>query len=123
MPLLLLVDDEPGLLDYLSTVLRNHGYECLVASSHHEAVELLERCPPERRPSVAIVDVILGEQNGIDTAGTLVRSCPALDILLISGYANHVVSTPFANGRRAAFLTKPFSVGELLAALKTLIGD
>lgn len=116
---ILIVDDEPEIVDYLVSVLVVRGYECLTAYSEDEALAVLANCPPERSPLIAIIDLVLGDRNGIKTAGALVQTHPTMDVLLISGYADTIVSTALPNGRIAAFLTKPFSTTDLIGALKS----
>ncbi len=117
---ILIVEDDPEVVDYLSTTLRASGYDCYEAGSTAEALAGMKKCPADREPAIAIVDLILGSENGMETACALVAARPNLKILIISGYAETVVSSPLPNGCSAAFLTKPFSAKELRATLDVL---
>jgi DNA-binding NtrC family response regulator len=115
----LVVDDEPEVAGYLCEILHDAGYQCTVADSSAAALAALTPEPASAVPAIAIVDLVLGDANGLTIAKELVARAPALHIVLISGYADHMVSNPLPNGRQAGFLNKPFTAAQLLAAVKS----
>ncbi len=115
----LVVDDEPEVADFLCGILDGAGYRCAVADSSTAALQALRSESGSTRPAIAIVDLVLGQDNGLAIAKELVVRDPALHIVLISGYANHVVSNPLPNGRQPGFLNKPFTAAQLLAAVRS----
>jgi len=119
---ILILDDDVDVVDYLASVLDDSGYTTHKARTTQEALALLEACPADRRPAVAIVDLILDNEHGMNAAIALVNAQPTLKVLLISGYADNVVTQPLPNGVQPAFLTKVFSAGQLRKAVADLVG-
>ncbi len=119
---ILVVDDNSNILDYLKLLLGKYGFEPLPATNGHEALEQLANFGEDDGPVMAIVDIVLGSENGVQLAHALVRKLPKLQILLISGYADTAVfGGLLPNGRAAAFLTKNFTAEELKAAIDSLL--
>jgi two-component system, response regulator RegA len=117
----LVVDDDPDIVEYLSLLLTKFGYNPTSATTTSEALSILKNTTPQTAPSVAIVDLVLGSENGITLADQLVEASPELRILLISGYADNVVQSELLpNGKKAAFLSKRFTAAELKKALAEL---
>lgn len=118
----LVVDDEPDIVEYLSFVLGKFGYATLTANSAAEALKVVNRTG-QATPFLAIVDIVLGDDNGMNLANKLVAKLPKLNVLLISGYADTVVLTdPLPNGKKAGFLPKVFTSEELKRAIDEVIG-
>jgi len=112
----LLVDDEPRLLELLRSALADAGHAVHVASDGVAALALLDRSG--LRPNVLVTDVSMPGLGGRQLAARLRARWPELPVLLISGLGEA------ANGQqesRTALLSKPFSVEELLAALAVLV--
>jgi DNA-binding NtrC family response regulator len=119
----LVVDDEPDIVEYLGFVLTKFGYNTLSANSASEAVKVMNKAG-QAVPFLAIVDIVLGDDNGLNLAKKLVSKVPTLNILLISGYADTVVITdPLPNGKKAGFLPKVFTSEELRKAIDQLIAS
>lgn len=117
----LVVDDEPDIVEYLTFVLGKFGYATLTANSAAEALKVVSKSG--QAPFLAIVDIVLGDENGMNLANKLVAKQPKLNVLLISGYADTVVITdPLPNGKKAGFLPKVFTSEELKRAIDQLIG-
>jgi DNA-binding NtrC family response regulator len=118
----LVVDDEPDIVEYLSFVLGKFGYNTLTANSAAEALKIVNRSG-QPAPFLAIVDIVLGDDNGVNLANKLVGKVPKLNVLLISGYADTVVLTdPLPNGKKAGFLPKVFTSEELKRAIDQVLG-
>lgn len=117
----LVVDDEPDIVEYLGFVLTKFGYNTLTANSAGEAMKVVNKAG-QSAPFLAIVDIVLGDENGLALAKKLVSKAPSLNVLLISGYADTVVITdPLPNGKKAGFLPKVFTSEELRKAIDQLL--
>jgi DNA-binding NtrC family response regulator len=117
----LVVDDEPDIVEYLTFVLAKFGYSTLTANSASEALKVVAKSG-QPAPFLAIVDIVLGDENGVNLAKQLVSKAPKLNVLLISGYADTVVITdPLPNGKKAGFLPKVFTSEELRRAIDQVI--
>jgi PAS domain S-box-containing protein len=103
----LLVDDEPALLDVARRWLTDLGYLVTAVSSPGEALAFLA----ERSADVLVSDVIMpGQMDGVDLATEVERRWPGMAILLISGYPEGLVEK--IQGRWM-LLDKPFTRDQL----------
>ncbi|MHC4512568.1 MAG: response regulator [Planctomycetota bacterium] len=76
---ILVVDDDPDVVDYMTSVLEDHGYQVDSARNAAEALSKLE----ESRPSTVILDVLLPGRSGLDLLVTLRRDPRWWDIPLV----------------------------------------
>lgn len=107
----MVVEDESEILNLLRIQLEALGYQVLTASTAEYARQLAR----QHKESIALLmtDIIMPELNGRDLAQQLLRICPQLKVLYMSGYtanaiAHHGVLEPGIN-----FIQKPFSGQEL----------
>src|SRR5437016_12599553 len=84
MPNILIVDDEPVVLDVLRRLLEEQGREIALAGSPDEAIRIAERGPLE----VALVDKNLQGASGLDLSRKLKALQPEMEVILITGYAS-----------------------------------
>ena len=110
---ILLVDDQPELLDVLHEVLHGAGYEVVKTKNLQEAREKAKASQFD----YAIVDVQLGTDLGTDFAFELRESSPSTKIVLMSGFSHHFER--YKDTPDMKFLRKPFAMGTLLSALAT----
>jgi len=112
---LLVVDDEPALLDVLQRVLRRMGHEVAIAQDGEAALAMAER-----EPFDAIVsDLMMPNMSGAALAERLARTNPALRgrFIVMTGGAVTVEDAAFLARPDVVAVTKPVSVGALGAAL------
>jgi two-component system response regulator PilR (NtrC family) len=105
----LVIDDEEVMREILESLLTQEGYRVKVASSASEGLEVAEREPVD----LAIVDVMLPDQSGIDVLDELKKSDPELVVVMITAFAS--VETAIEAMKRGAFdyVTKPFKNDEV----------
>ncbi len=118
-PLVLVVDDEPGIAKTLAGILEQSGYVIAVAYTGKDALELASRITA----ALAIVDVNLPDVDGIKVAAEICRRLPECKILLITG---DLSSAPLlewlrTGERKFEFMAKPFEPPELLKTLARLL--
>ena len=113
---ILLVEDEEAVRAFASRALSTRGYTVLEAASGREAIALLE----ERGEPVDLVvsDVVMPEMDG----PSLLRELRARDIqariVFVSGYAEDAFRKNLPEGEAFVFLPKPFSLKQLIEAVK-----
>lgn len=107
----LLLDDEPANLHLRTAILRQHGYECIPASTIEEATELFNKI------DIAVLDYHLGAgQFGTEVAALLRRRRPHVPIIILSATLDR-----FFGGVEDMHLLKGYSsIDNLLAALSSL---
>jgi DNA-binding NtrC family response regulator len=119
---ILVVDDEPGLRDIITMVLRGEGHRVTVAENGLEASKALTNDVFD----VVVTDVIMPERDGMQIIGEVRRRYPGMKIVAMSG-GGHVSREQYlkiAKGLGAhAVLEKPFANTELLAALGKLFPE
>lgn len=112
----LLVDDDPVVLEALTITLSEGGHVVTPVSDGRYAIEAAE----EQVFDLMITDLIMPEQEGIETIGHFKKHHPDTKIIAISGGAR-VSSYPYLKIARALgasqTLAKPFSATELLEAV------
>ncbi len=114
-PHILVVDDEPGVLRYMRTLLEVESFNVETASSGQEALRRIEREPV---PDLVLLDLLMPELDGLGTLAELRRVRPSLKVIILS-----CVSDPrkvVEAGRNGAtdYLTKPFQKSQLDSLLK-----
>jgi CheY-like chemotaxis protein len=114
----MLVEDEQVVREVVHQMLQRQGYEVLVAGDGEEALALAERY--EGQIDVLATDVVMPRMSGGELADRLLPRRPGLRILFMSGYTE---DPAVWEGReeRKAFLQKPFTAGDLGAALRGLL--
>ena len=125
MDTILILDDDPAILECIAYVLRFEHYSVLEASTGLQAIEIGRQCGPM---SLFVTDIQLPDASGIDIALKLVALYPDLPVLVISGNPmDWWASKDVSNFSRfppdqVDFLEKPFSASELYMRVRNLIG-
>lgn len=107
------------MLLFTATVLRQEGHEVVTASSVTEANKILDS-HPHRESLCLVVDVVLDHESGIAFAEDVTNRYAGVRVLLISGFTDDVLVMKAESSNRTAFLAKPFTKEELMAALDRL---
>lgn len=110
---ILVVEDEPAILQLTETMLKRLGYTVLVATTPGQAMRLAKA--HAEKIDLLLTDVIMPEMNGRDLARNLSSVAPQLKHLYMSGYTADVISKKGILGEDMQFIQKPFSQQELAA--------
>ena len=113
---LLIVDDEPAILETVETKMRREGYSTFTADSAEEALRLFRRV----RPDLVILDVMLPGRSGFDLCRTI-RKDSATPILFLSARADETDRVKGLELGADDYLAKPFNLGELAARVKAIL--
>jgi two-component system cell cycle sensor histidine kinase/response regulator CckA len=113
---ILLVEDEDGLRSLNARGLRSRGYSVIEAANGIEAMEALE----EKNGAVDLVvsDVVMPEMDGPTLLKEMRGKNPNLKIIFVSGYAEDAFEKSLPENEQFAFLPKPFTLTQLVAAVK-----
>lgn len=109
--IILLVEDEPAIIQMTATMLEHLGYTVLTASTPGEAIHLAEELTGEFH--LLLTDVILPEMNGQKLVEKLLPTCPHLKSLFMSGYTSDVIAQHGILDEGIQFIQKPFSKKDL----------
>jgi two-component system cell cycle sensor histidine kinase/response regulator CckA len=113
---ILLVEDEEGLRSLNARGLRSRGYSVIEASNGVEAMEVFE----ENNDNVDLVvsDVVMPEMDGPTLLKAMRERNPEVKIIFVSGYAEDAFEKSLPENQQFAFLPKPFTLSQLVAAVK-----
>jgi CheY-like chemotaxis protein len=122
VPVVLVVDDEHAVADFLVKILNRSGYAAEAAYDGESALEMALLVPPE----LLLTDVAMPGMNGIELAIAVRKAVPDCKVLLLSGQA--VTSNLSAKANNNGYdqfnvLTKPVHPDDLLAETSRLFGQ
>ncbi|UQU61694.1 response regulator transcription factor [Couchioplanes caeruleus] len=115
---ILVVDDQPNIVDMLATVLTFHGFAVDTAGTAAQAVAKAA----ERRPDVVLLDVTLPDGNGMDVCRRLREEGSGADVVFLTARdarADLIAGLAYGGDD---WITKPFDVEVLLARVRALLG-
>jgi len=121
---ILVMDDEPHILDFYTRALTRLGFQPVIAESGDEAVKLFEESHTAGEPFLAVIMdlTIPGGMGGREAVRLLQRIDPQVRAVVASGYSNDpILSDPVAYGF-SAVLSKPFSIDAIAEMLRELLG-
>ena len=120
MKKILIVDDEPEIVDVLSARLETQGYEIVTGSNGEEALQKAK----EQSPDLIICDVMMPPPNGFQVCRTIKDDPELKDIPVILLTAKAAESDKFwgTESRADEYITKPYNSDELLSKVKNLLG-
>ena len=114
---ILVVDDEKSIVDILRLNLQKEGYTVSEAYDGTEAVEKALAENSEDRPDLILLDVMLPEMNGFDVCKKI-RESSTVPIVMITAREDEVDKVLGLEIGADDYVTKPFSMRELLARVK-----
>ena len=112
----LLVEDEPMMLELSRTMLDKLGYRVLAAATPGAAMALADQYADQI--DLLFTDVVMPSMSGDDLAARLVQSYPHIKCLFASGHFTHGLARGGAINDGVHFLQKPFSLADLAAKLR-----
>ncbi len=110
-PTVLIVDDEPAIVDLLSQLLEDEGYRVASAGDGLAAYEKAR----EVRPALVIADVMMPRMDGFALVDRLTAGEHPVPVILMSAAVE-------SRRRDVPFIAKPFDLGELLELVNTYLG-
>src|SRR5262249_30954352 len=117
----LVADDDPGICDVLGSLLRDEGYDVLIAHTGEQTLKQLLLAESER-PDIALVDQRLPDMKGIEVLDRVLEQGVDVPIILMTGYGTASLAIKAMQMGAADYLIKPFDVLEeiTLAVARTL---
>jgi two-component system OmpR family response regulator len=112
----LVVDDEPNIVDVVSMALRHHGFEVDSADTGASALATVRDSPPD----VMVLDVMLPDMDGFEVAKRLNGERAGVPILFLSARDAMADKLRGLTTGGGDYVTKPFSLEELIARLRNL---
>ncbi|HVV90601.1 MAG TPA: response regulator transcription factor [Solirubrobacterales bacterium] len=113
---ILVCDDEPQILRALRVILRDAGFEAVIAATGEEALDLAAVKPPE----AAILDLMLPDVDGVEVTRRL-REWTQMPILVLSAVGEEDRKVEALAAGADDYVTKPFGPRELVARLQAVL--
>jgi len=116
---ILLVDDEPMILEVGQAILATLGYSVLTATSGQEAIEIYST--NQNEIDLFIIDMIMPHMSGSELFNRLKKINPAAKVLLSSGYSINGQAREILNRGCDGFIQKPFSISQLSIKIREIL--
>ena len=116
---ILVVEDEPAILEITTMILTKLGYRVLRASSPGGAIRLAREHGD--KIDLLVADVVMPGMNGLDLADNLQPRLPGLKRLFMSGYTADVIAHQGVLAEGLQFIHKPFSLPDLAAKVREVL--
>src|SRR6201987_4696203 len=117
---ILLVDDEPGMLRYIRTLLEVDDYKVETASTGEEALQRVEK---GLQPDLVLLDVLMPGIDGLETLEQLRQMRPGVKVVMLSCVNDTRKVVQAMRLGAQDYLTKPFQKAELDAVIDQCLGQ
>ena len=111
--LVLIVDDEPGILETLAGVLSDQGFRTLETGSGEEALAIYR----DRAPDVVFLDIWLPDRDGLETLQAIREHDPTAAVVMMSGHGTTSTAVKALKMGALDYLEKPLSYGQAVEAV------
>src|SRR3954447_16699464 len=115
---LLIVEDDKSFLQRLSRAMEGRGFEVRSAESVSDGLIQLEKSAP----AFAVVDMRLGDGNGLDVISALKQRRPEARAIILTGYGNIATAVTAVKFGAVDYLAKPVDADDVVSALLAIDG-
>ncbi|MFP4392731.1 MAG: sigma-54-dependent transcriptional regulator [Desulfohalobiaceae bacterium] len=117
MAKVLIVDDDPSLREVLEVALDTHGHQALSAECIAQALQYLQ----QEVLDLALLDLRLGQESGIDLLQQIKEQWPGIPVLMITAYADSQSAVQAMKLGARDYISKPFDMQELLLQVDRIL--
>jgi two-component system response regulator AtoC len=114
---ILIVDDDPDILELLRLAISRSGCEVLTAMTDKEALDIIEG----RSPEVAFVDIRLGKSSGLDLLNEIKRLYPDTTVIIMTGYQDMGTTIKAMQGGAFDYISKPIDTFQLIGLIEKAV--
>ncbi len=116
-PFIMIVDDEPSILQSLSGILSDEGFEVVTASNGYEALKVIE----DQSPDLVLLDIWMPGLDGIETLKEIKKSNPHIQVIIITGHGT--IETAVKATKIGAFdlIEKPLSIDKVIVSISNAL--
>ena len=115
----LLVEDEPSILQLGKQMLESLGYRVLTAGLPDDAIAVAEKHTEEI--CLLLTDVVMPQMNGLDLAAHLSLLHPEIKCMFMSGYTADIIIKQGLIEKGVHFIQKPFTIEDLAAKVREVL--
>ena len=112
---ILLIDDEPTILSFVSRILRGHGFSVDCAADGAQGLAMIR----ENRYALVVLDMVMPGVDGASTLRGIMAARPEQPVLVLSALSDTDSKVQALEMGAGDYLTKPFALAELLARVRT----
>lgn len=112
-PSVLIVDDEPAILQFLGGMLSDEGFEILSASNGYEALKIIEA----ESPDIVLLDIWMPGIDGIETLKEIKATSPHIPVVIITGHGTIETAVNATKIGAFDFIEKPLSIDKVVVAI------
>lgn len=110
---LLIVEDDKAFLERLARAMETRGFEVTTCDNVSEGLTQIGKAPP----AFAVVDLRLGDGNGLDVVSALKAQRPDARMIVLTGYGNIATAVTAVKMGAVDYLSKPADADDVIAAL------
>ena len=116
-PSILIVDDEPSILQSLSGLLADEGFEIETAPNGYEGLKIVE----ERSPDLVLLDIWMPGIDGIETLKEIKKNYPTIPVIIITGHGT--IETAVKATKLGAYdlIEKPLSIDKVIVTINNAL--
>lgn len=114
---LVIIDDNPGSLELLSTALEGAGIRILTAQDPEDGIEIIFR----ERPQIVLTDLVMPGLTGLEVLDRVVEFDPAIDVILMTAHYTSESAVEAIRKGAADYLNKPVSISALRQRISKLV--
>lgn len=118
-PSILVVDDDPLVLELLGASMQSFGFPHAAANNGREAMDLLQK----QEFALVITDMIMPEVDGMELLAHIKTNYPQTDVIVVTGYTGTFSYTDVIRAGASDFIAKPFNSDELSAKINRIIRE
>jgi two-component system nitrogen regulation response regulator NtrX len=116
-PSVLIVDDEPSILQSLSGLLSDEGFEVLTASNGYEALKVISSGAPD----LVLLDVWMPGIDGIETLKEIKKDNPFIQVVIITGHGTIETAVEATKLGAFGFIEKPLSIDKVIVSINNAL--
>ncbi|MBF0117348.1 MAG: sigma-54-dependent Fis family transcriptional regulator [Desulfobacterales bacterium] len=116
-PSILIVDDEPSILNSLSGILSDEGFDVITSSNGYDALKIIEA----ESPDLVLLDIWMPGMDGIETLKEIKKNNPNIQVIMITGHGT--IETAVLSTKLGAydFIEKPLSIDKVIVSINNAL--
>ena len=115
---IMVIDDEPLVLDMVANVLKSEGYNVVAAQNGEEALNI---GTDAGKIDLVLTDIVMPGMSGGELIQKIMARQPGIQVLYMSGYTKYTVLNHGSLESVSSFIWKPFSPADLLAKIRNIL--
>jgi two-component system, cell cycle sensor histidine kinase and response regulator CckA len=116
---ILVVDDEPTVLNLCRRILQLGGYSVVAANNGNDALKLLQTTTEPI--DLALLDVMMPNMNGVELARRIQSAKPEIPVVLMSGFGPQEIARVAGDIKSYRIIWKPFKTESLIRMIENAI--